>query len=85
MGDERKPWGGRFESEQAPLFERLQRFDTLRPCPGSVRYARGRALTCACLPISASSPRRSATRYSSRSDQVAREVEEGVFSWRLAG
>ena len=82
-GGTKKPWGGRFESEQAPLFERLNAsipFDHVL-APYDIAGSRAHVSMLAGIGVLTQGER---DRILGGLDQIAREVEDGVFSWILA-
>jgi len=77
-----KPWGGRFALDQAPLFERLNAsipFDHVL-APYDVSGSRAHVRMLAAIGVLEESERDALLQ---ALDQVAREVEEGSFEWRL--
>jgi argininosuccinate lyase len=78
-----KPWGGRFEAEQAPLFERLSAsipFDNVL-APYDIRGSRAHVRMLADIGVLAQEER---DEILAGLDQIAREVETGSFSWALS-
>lgn len=77
-----KPWGGRFESEQAPLFERLNAsipFDHVL-APYDVLGSRAHVRMLASIGVLTEAERDALF---DALGQVAREVEDGTFAWSL--
>ena len=82
-GGTKKPWGGRFESEQAPLFERLSAsipFDHVL-APYDIRGSRAHVRMLADIGVLTTEERDCILEGLAR---IAREVEEGTFSWTLS-
>lgn len=82
-GGTRKPWGGRFEAEQAALFERLSAsipFDNVL-ASYDIRGSRAHVRMLADIGVLSSEERECILNGLS---QVAREVEEGTFTWTLS-
>jgi argininosuccinate lyase len=78
-----KPWGGRFESEQAPLFERLHAsipFDHVL-APFDIAGSEAHVRMLADIAVLTTDER---DQILGGLDQVSREVQDGVFAWRLA-
>jgi argininosuccinate lyase len=77
-----KPWGGRFEAEQAPLFERLNAsipFDYVL-APYDVVGSRAHVRMLAGIGVLTETERDALL---DALDQVAREVEDRTFAWSL--
>ncbi len=84
VGDGAKSaWGGRFESEPAPLFERLHAsipFDHVL-APFDIAGSRAHVRMLADIAVLTTEER---DQILAGLDQIAGEVEEGAFSWELA-
>jgi argininosuccinate lyase len=82
-GGTKKPWGGRFEAEQAPLFERLSAsipFDHVL-APFDIAGSQAHVRMLADIGVLAPNER---DQILAGLEQIAGEVREGVFSWDLA-
>jgi len=82
-GGTKKPWGGRFESEQAPLFERLNAsipFDNVL-APFDIQGSRAHVRMLADIGVLAEEER---DLIIEGLDQISGEVADGSFAWTLA-
>ena len=78
-----KPWGGRFEQEQAPLFERLSAsipFDNVL-APFDIRGSKAHVRMLTAIGVLTSEER---DQILDGLERVAQEVHAGTFSWTLA-
>lgn len=81
-GGGEKPWGGRFTAPQAPLFERLNAsipFDVVL-APYDIAGSRAHVGMLAAIGVIDAEER---DHILDGLDQIAREVEDGTFSWSL--
>lgn len=79
----KKPWGGRFEVEPAPLFERLSAsitFDNVL-APFDIAGSRAHVRMLAGIGVLTAGER---DQILDGLSQIGREVEEGTFTWTLA-
>ncbi len=82
-GGSAKPWGGRFESEQAPLFERLSAsipFDHVL-APYDIQGSKAHVRMLASIGVLTAGERDEIVR---GLDEILSETERGVFSWTLS-
>jgi argininosuccinate lyase len=82
-GGSKKPWGGRFEAEQAPLFERLSAsipFDHVL-APHDIRGSRAHVRMLADIGVLTAGER---DQILDGLSEISREVEDGTFAWSLA-
>jgi argininosuccinate lyase len=82
-GGSKKPWGGRFEAEPAPLFERLNAsipFDHVL-APFDIAGSRAHVRMLAGIGVLTEDER---DQILAGLAQIATEVEEGTFSWTLS-
>ncbi len=82
-GGSSKPWGGRYESDQAPLFERFKASIPFDHVLAPFDIAGSRAHVRMLASIGVLTPEESDVILTGL-DQVAHEFEDGVFSWGLA-
>jgi argininosuccinate lyase len=79
----KKPWGGRFESEQAPLFERLHAsipFDHVL-APFDIAGSQAHVRMLADIAVITAEER---DQILAGLEQISREVQDGIFAWELA-
>jgi argininosuccinate lyase len=78
-----KPWGGRFEQEQAPLFERLSAsipFDNVL-APYDIQGSKAHVRMLASIGVL---PQDERDQILGGLQEIAREVQSGAFTWTLA-
>ena len=82
-GGTRKPWGGRFEQEQAPLFERLSAsipFDNVL-APFDIRGSKAHVRMLAAIGVLSGGEQ---DQILGGLERIAHEVDTDTFSWTLA-
>jgi argininosuccinate lyase len=82
-GGNAKPWGGRFETEQAPLFERLSAsipFDNVL-APYDIRGSQAHVRMLASIGVLTAEER---DQILAGLDRILEEVDSGTFAWTLS-